>query len=119
MIRYLLIVITIILIKNTYIINNNDFNNNKQILISINSNCNEFAYNITNNYELFNLINNYNNNYDNYINKIDIKNNSNINEIIKYNKIRLNCINKKEQKIIDDLFITYMVLLGLLLIPCI
>lgn len=115
MIRYLLIVITIILIKNTYIINNNDFN--KQILISINSNCNEFAYNITNNYELFNLINNYN--YDNYINKIDIKNNSNINEIIKYNKIRLNCINKKEQKIIDDLFITYMVLLGLLLIPCI
>ena len=115
MIRYLLIVITIILIKNTYIINNNDFNNNKQILISINSNCNQFAYNITNNYELFNLINNY----DNYINKFDIKNNSNINEIIKYNKIRLNCINKKEQKIIDDLFITYMVLLGLLLIPCI
>ena len=92
-----------------YNINENIDTNNKY-LKTIMSSCNEFAYNKTNDYDLFNSINN------NDINNLKEVDKSNLTEIIEYNKIRLKCINKKESKIINDLIISYMALFGLLLI---
>ena len=105
--RLLILVFTIIYINNM----NSDININN--LKSIKINCNDEAYKITNNYDLFNHHNNYNN-YEYY--DININNKTELKEIIIYNKIRLNCINKEEKEIINNMIITYMALFGLCLV---
>jgi hypothetical protein len=92
-----------------YVINNNIINKNNSNINNLNldiKRCNEVAFNKTKNYDLFN-------NNSNYLNEILNDTNK---EIIKYKKIRSNCINRKKEKIISDIVISYMALLGLLLV---
>jgi hypothetical protein len=110
MLRTLLIIAIFGFINNNNIINKNNSNINN--LDSDIKRCNEFAFNKTNNYDLFNNINNN----SNYLNEILNNTNNDNKEIIKYKKIRLNCIKRKKEKIISDIVISYMALFGLLLI---
>jgi hypothetical protein len=115
MFRILLIIAIFGFITNNNIISKNNSNiNNLHLDIK---RCNEVAFNKTKNYDLFNNINNN----SNYLNEILNDNNKNddkneMKEIIKYKKIRLNCIKRKKENIISDIVISYMALLGLLLI---
>ena len=95
-----------------YINLNNNYKVNNKVLNTISTDCNNLAYNITNNYDLYNINNNNYLETNNYYNKSKKE----LTEIIRYNKIRLNCIGEKEKNIIYDLIICYMTLFGLLFI---
>jgi hypothetical protein len=100
-----------------YVINNNIISKNNSNIDNLHldiKRCNEVAFNKTKNYDLFNNINNN----SNYLNEIlnNTNNKNEMKEIIKYKKIRLNCIKRKKEKIISDIVISYMALFGLLLV---
>lgn len=106
MLKFLLAVLIV-----GYINLNNTYKVNNKVLNTINTDCNHLAYSITNNYDLYNSVN-----INNYLKEINNDSNDNLNEIIRYNKIRLNCIRDEEKNIINDLIICYMTLFGLLFI---
>jgi len=112
MLKILLIIAIFGFITNNNIISKNNSNiNNLHLDIK---RCNEVAFNKTKNYDLFNNINNNSNYLNEILNNTNDKNE--MKEIIKYKKIRLNCIKRKKEKIISDIVISYMALFGLLLI---
>jgi len=99
---YLILVLLVLLINNIYSFNINS-NINPKNKKSINYICNKLAYNTTNNFILYDCILN-----NNCINK---NNNIGLLEFIEYKNIYWNCIRKKQNEYIYNIFISFILII--------